>query len=282
MERRRRSSTAAAGCTGTSRTPGRRSRARACASSSATTPRSRAWYVGERAPRRHDRRARRDRPARLGPLRRRRRARRFRSRTIRCSRSTRSTRFDRLTIAERIDEIELDDEERDVLGAELESLAHGPLDDAGAVSVLRWHALSGLQPRAHAVHGRARHAGRRHRRAAARRSPTAPPFETRLETPVAAIAQTRRRRRGSRRARARCSRAARGVVAVPLNTLRRDRVRARALRGQAGRRSRSDRPRAGSRSSSAPAASRVRRTRSGPATRSATSTPRSCSTTARR
>jgi monoamine oxidase len=52
-------------------------------------------------------------------------------------------RFDRLTIAERMDELELDDEERDVLAAELESVAHGPLDDAGAVSILRWHALSG-------------------------------------------------------------------------------------------------------------------------------------------
>src|SRR5579862_360283 len=52
-------------------------------------------------------------------------------------------RFDRLTIAERIDQIELGDEERDVLSAELESLAHAPLDQAGAVSVLRWHALSG-------------------------------------------------------------------------------------------------------------------------------------------
>ena len=30
-----------------------------------------------------------------------------------------------------------------MLAAELESLAHAPLDDAGAVSVLRWHALSG-------------------------------------------------------------------------------------------------------------------------------------------
>jgi monoamine oxidase len=52
-------------------------------------------------------------------------------------------RFDRLTIAERMDELELDDEERDVLAAELESVAHGPLDEAGAVSILRWHALSG-------------------------------------------------------------------------------------------------------------------------------------------
>ena len=47
------------------------------------------------------------------------------------------------TIAERLDQLELDDEERDVLCAELESLAHGQLDEAGAVSVLRWHALSG-------------------------------------------------------------------------------------------------------------------------------------------
>ncbi len=52
-------------------------------------------------------------------------------------------RFDRLTIAERLAELDLDDEERAVLAAELESLAHGPLDEAGAVSVLRWHALSG-------------------------------------------------------------------------------------------------------------------------------------------
>ena len=52
-------------------------------------------------------------------------------------------RFDRLSIADRLDELTLDAEERDVLAAELESLAHAPLDTAGAVSVLRWHALSG-------------------------------------------------------------------------------------------------------------------------------------------
>jgi monoamine oxidase len=55
--------------------------------------------------------------------------------------------FDRLTIAERLDQLELDDEEREVLSAELESLAHAPLTDAGAVSVLRWHALSGYSLR---------------------------------------------------------------------------------------------------------------------------------------
>src|SRR5207248_11144525 len=54
--------------------------------------------------------------------------------------------IDALTIAERVDPLELDDERRDVLWAELESLASGPLTDAGAVSVLRWHALSGYSP----------------------------------------------------------------------------------------------------------------------------------------
>jgi monoamine oxidase len=55
----------------------------------------------------------------------------------------RLARFDRMTIAQRLEELELTSEEREVLAAELESLAHAPLDDAGAVSVLRWHALSG-------------------------------------------------------------------------------------------------------------------------------------------
>jgi hypothetical protein len=55
--------------------------------------------------------------------------------------------FDRLSIAERVDQLTLSDEERDVLCAELESLAHAPLTDAGAVSVLRWHALSGYSLR---------------------------------------------------------------------------------------------------------------------------------------
>ncbi|HUA49004.1 MAG TPA: NAD(P)/FAD-dependent oxidoreductase [Solirubrobacteraceae bacterium] len=53
------------------------------------------------------------------------------------------SRFDRLSIADRLHELALSEEERDVLTAELESLAHAPLDQAGAVSVLRWHALSG-------------------------------------------------------------------------------------------------------------------------------------------
>ena len=97
-------------------------------------------------------------------------------------------RFDRQTIAERLDELELDEEERDVLRAELESLAHGHLDDAGAVAVLRWHALSGgslaltqqtggritfldgTQSLVQAIWRKA-------------------PYETRLETPVATVTQ---------------------------------------------------------------------------------------------
>jgi pseudooxynicotine oxidase len=51
--------------------------------------------------------------------------------------------FDRLSIAQRVEQLTLSEEERDVLCAELESLAHAPLTEAGAVSVLRWHALSG-------------------------------------------------------------------------------------------------------------------------------------------
>jgi pseudooxynicotine dehydrogenase len=51
--------------------------------------------------------------------------------------------FDAQTIAQRLDELGLSEEERAVVEVELEGLAHGFLDDAGAVSVLRWHALSG-------------------------------------------------------------------------------------------------------------------------------------------
>ncbi len=52
-------------------------------------------------------------------------------------------RFDRLSVADRVGQLELSEEERDVLVAELESLTSAPLQEAGAVSVLRWHALSG-------------------------------------------------------------------------------------------------------------------------------------------
>jgi monoamine oxidase len=51
--------------------------------------------------------------------------------------------FDLQTIQGRMDELGFDPEERDVLAAELEGVAHGFLDDAGAVSILRLHALAG-------------------------------------------------------------------------------------------------------------------------------------------
>ena len=125
-------------------------------------------------------------------------------------------RIDRLTIAQRVDELDLDEEHREVLWAELESLAHGPLDEAGAASVLRWHALSGYslaltqytggrvtlttgtRGLLEAIAGGAR-------------------YETRLSTPVAAV----RRRGDGVEVETRAGEllpAARAVVAVPLNT----------------------------------------------------------------
>jgi monoamine oxidase len=125
--------------------------------------------------------------------------------------------FDRLTIAERIEELELDEEERAVLEAELESLASGSLDDVGAVSVLRTHALSGYSlALAQYTGGRVTLADGTGALLVAIAS--AAPFETRLETPVAAV-----RARGSRvevETRAGVVHgAAAAVVAVPLNVL---------------------------------------------------------------
>lgn len=52
-------------------------------------------------------------------------------------------RLDGMTIAERIAELDLTADEHGVLMAECEGLASGYADDAGALSVVRWHALSG-------------------------------------------------------------------------------------------------------------------------------------------
>ena len=52
-------------------------------------------------------------------------------------------RLDGMTIAERIAELDLSDDERGVLIAECEGLASGYADDAGALAVMRWHALCG-------------------------------------------------------------------------------------------------------------------------------------------
>jgi pseudooxynicotine dehydrogenase len=126
-------------------------------------------------------------------------------------------RFDALTIAQRMDEIELDAEERAVLAAELESVAHGPLDEAGAVSILRWHALSGRSlaltqytgGRVTLTHGTD---------SLLRAIAGGADYRTLLSTPVAAVVQTavgvevHDRAGGVHPARA-------VVVAVPLNAL---------------------------------------------------------------
>jgi monoamine oxidase len=102
--------------------------------------------------------------------------------------SDRLARFDSQTITERMDELELDDEERDVLAAELESLAHGRLDEAGAVSVLRWHALSGGSLALTQQTG-GRITFRAGTQSLVQAIATGAEFETRLSTPVASITQ---------------------------------------------------------------------------------------------
>jgi monoamine oxidase len=125
--------------------------------------------------------------------------------------------FDQKTIAERVDELELSDEERDVLVAELESLAHGRLDDAGAVSVIRWHALSGGSLALTQFTG-GRVTVRNGTQSLLNAIASGAEVETRLETPVAAI--TRRDGGVEVHTRAGESIPARlTIVAVPLNAL---------------------------------------------------------------
>jgi monoamine oxidase len=125
--------------------------------------------------------------------------------------------FDRLSIAERMDQLTLSDEERDVLCAELESLAHAPLTEAGAVSVLRWHALSGYSLLlTQETGGRVTiDAGTGALLAAIA---DAAPFERRVDTPVAAIATRPDGVELTTRA-GEAIRARTAIVAVPLNAL---------------------------------------------------------------
>jgi monoamine oxidase len=126
--------------------------------------------------------------------------------------------FDRLTIAERLDQLDLGAEERDVLQAEVESVAHGPIDEAGAASIVRWHVLSGGSL------ALAQYAGGRVTIADGTVAlldaiAAEAPVERRLETPVAAV---RRCGDGSVEVETRAGalHAARAVVvAVPLNVL---------------------------------------------------------------
>jgi hypothetical protein len=97
-------------------------------------------------------------------------------------------RFDGQTIAERLDELDLTDEERAVLAAEVESVAHGRLDEAGAVSILRWHALSGGSLALTQFTG-GRVTVPTGTRSILDAIASKAPFETRLETPVAAVTQ---------------------------------------------------------------------------------------------
>jgi monoamine oxidase len=129
----------------------------------------------------------------------------------------RLARFDRLTIAERLAELELDEEEHDVLRAELESLAHGQLEDAGAVSVLRWHALSGYSLALTQYTG-GRVTLAEGTGALLRAIATAAPVETRLASPVAAVRAGRERVEVETRAGEVVAGSA-AVVAVPLNVL---------------------------------------------------------------
>ena len=126
-------------------------------------------------------------------------------------------RFDRQTIAERVAELDLDEEEHDILWAELESLAHGHLDDAGAVAVLRWHALSGGT-----LHLTQETGGRVTFKEGTRSLIDAiaskASFETRLSTPVAAVSQRDGRVEVHTRA-GETFPARLAVVAVPLNAL---------------------------------------------------------------
>ncbi len=126
-------------------------------------------------------------------------------------------RFDRLSIADRLDQLTLSDEERDVVSAELESLAHAPLADAGAVAVLRWHALSGYSLRlTQDTGGRVTIEGGTG--ALLDSIAGAAPFARRLATPVAAV--TRRGGRMEVHTRDGAAFGARVVVvAVPLNAL---------------------------------------------------------------
>ncbi len=127
-------------------------------------------------------------------------------------------RFDRQTIAERLAELDLDEEERDVLRAELESLAHGHLDDAGAVAVLRWHALSGGSLALTQQTG-GRVTFLNGTQSLVQAIATKVPYEIRLQTPVAAVAQADGRVEVHTRA-GETIEARRVVVAVPLNALR--------------------------------------------------------------
>ena len=126
-------------------------------------------------------------------------------------------RFDRQTILERIDELGLDAEEREVLLAECESLAHGFAHEAGAFAVVRWHVLSGSSLElTQYTGGRVTIQGGTQTLLGAIAGGAS--FETRLSTPVAAVSQTAAGVEVTTAA-GETIPARAVVVAVPLNTL---------------------------------------------------------------
>jgi pseudooxynicotine dehydrogenase len=129
----------------------------------------------------------------------------------------RLARFDRLSIGQRLEELALPAEEHAVLAAELESLAHAPIDQAGAVSVLRWHALSGYSLALTQFTG-GRVTLERGTGALLDAIAGAAPFELRLETPVAAVRRSGTGVEVETRS-GEIASAPAVVVAVPLNVL---------------------------------------------------------------
>jgi monoamine oxidase len=125
--------------------------------------------------------------------------------------------FDRLTVAQRLAQLKLSDEERAVLTAEIESLTSAPLDQAGAVAVLRWHALSGYSLRLTQETG-GRVTITRGTGALLAAIADAAPVARRLCEPVAAIVRTGSGVEVHTRAGGGV-RASVAIVAVPLNVL---------------------------------------------------------------
>ena len=126
-------------------------------------------------------------------------------------------RFDRLSMAERLAELDLGEEAHDVLAAELESVAHGPLSEAGTVAILRWHALSGYSLELTQFTG-----GRvtidEGTGALLAAIAGAAPFERRLATPVASVVRDDGRVEVRTRDGEECVAGA-AIVAVALNAL---------------------------------------------------------------
>ena len=114
--------------------------------------------------------------------------------------------IDAQTIAQRLDTLGLGEEERAVIEAEVEALAHGFIDDAGAVSVLRWHALSGYSLDLTQETGGVFTFGAGTRGLIDAMAAQAP-FPQWLSTPVESVGRSKRRRRGAHPQRRRPARA---------------------------------------------------------------------------